>query len=228
MVRAFLRSGEEAVIPHPSFVVYPMIVQAVGGIRVVVTLKDQRLDLEAMARAITPMTKMVFIANPNNPTATIVTADEVEHFMDRVPDKVIVVFDEAYIEFAQGPISPTRARLHSSRGARSRCPHLLEGGEPGRPAGGLRGSRSGLHRAAQPHPPAFQRQLGGPGPPRSALEDDSHVRECLSMIDAGATYLVQEFTALGWQSTPLARQLHPGRREPERERGSSTGSSRRA
>jgi histidinol-phosphate aminotransferase len=56
VVRAFLRSGEEAVIPHPSFVVYPMIVQAVGGIRVVVTLKDERLDLEAMARAVTPMT----------------------------------------------------------------------------------------------------------------------------------------------------------------------------
>jgi histidinol-phosphate aminotransferase len=106
LVRAFLRAGEEAVIPHPSFVVYPMIVQAVGGIRVVVTLKDYRVDLEAMARAITPMTKMVFIANPNNPTATIVTADEVEHFMARVPDKVIVVFDEAYVEFAQGPDFP--------------------------------------------------------------------------------------------------------------------------
>src|SRR5260370_1321611 len=86
MVRAFLRSGEEAVIPHPSFVVYPMIVQAVGGIRGVVTLKDQRLDLEAMARAITPMTKMVFIANPNNPTPPIATADEGQHFMAPVPD----------------------------------------------------------------------------------------------------------------------------------------------
>src|SRR6266487_4659140 len=62
-----------------------------------------RLDLEAMARAITPMTKMVFIANPNNPTATVVTAEEVAAFMARVPDKVIVVFDEAYFEFAQGP-----------------------------------------------------------------------------------------------------------------------------
>src|SRR5438128_10673281 len=71
VVRAFLRAGEEAVIPHPSFVVYPMIVQAAGGIRVVVTLKDHRLDLEAMARAITPMTKLVFVANPNNPTATV-------------------------------------------------------------------------------------------------------------------------------------------------------------
>src|SRR5206468_6971769 len=81
-------------------------VQAAGGIRVVVTLKEHRIDLEAMARAITPMTKLVFIANPNNPTATIVTADEVEHFMMRVPPKVIVVFDEAYVEFAQGPDFP--------------------------------------------------------------------------------------------------------------------------
>src|SRR5262250_465256 len=106
IVRSFLRPGEEAVIPHPSFVVYPMIVQAAGGIRVVVTLKDHRLDLEAMARAITPMTKMVFIANPNNPTATVVTAEEVEHFMSRVPERTIVVFDEAYMEFAGGPDFP--------------------------------------------------------------------------------------------------------------------------
>src|SRR2546430_6534680 len=106
LVRAFLRPGEEAIIPHPSFVVYPMIVQACGGIRVVVTLKDHRLDLEAMARAITPMTKVVFVANPNNPTATIVTADEIEHFMARVPERTIVVFDEAYIEFALGPDFP--------------------------------------------------------------------------------------------------------------------------
>src|SRR6266704_3449951 len=133
MVRAFLRSGEEAVIPHPSFVVYPMIVQAAGGIRVVVTLKDHRLDLEAMARAITPMTKMVFIANPNNPTATIVTADEVEHFMDRVPDKVIVVFDEAYIEFAQGPDFPDAlAYLKQGRKVAVLCSSPKPASLPGR------------------------------------------------------------------------------------------------
>src|SRR5690242_1188120 len=106
VVRTFLRPGDEAVVPHPSFVVYPMIVQAAGGIRVMVMLKDYRLDLEAMARAITPMTKLVFIANPNNPTATIVTADEVEHFMSRVSERTIVVFDEAYMEFALGPDFP--------------------------------------------------------------------------------------------------------------------------
>src|SRR5947207_8280189 len=106
VVRSFLKSGDEAVVPHPSFVVYPMIVQAAGGIRVMVMLKDHRLDLEAMARAITPMTKVVFVANPNNPTATIVTADEIEHFMARVPERTIVVFDEAYIEVALGPDFP--------------------------------------------------------------------------------------------------------------------------
>src|ERR1700752_5145333 len=106
LVRTFLRPGDEAVVPHPSFVVYPMIVQAASGIRVMVMLKDHRIDLEAMARAITPMTKIVFIANPNNPTATIVTADEVAHFMSRGPDRTIVVFDDAYLEFAQGPDFP--------------------------------------------------------------------------------------------------------------------------
>ena len=106
LVRTFLRPGDEAIVPHPSFVVYPMIVQAAGGIRVMVMLKDHRIDLAAMARAITPTTKMVFLANPNNPTATIVTADEVAHFMSRVPERTIVVFDEAYIEFAQGPDFP--------------------------------------------------------------------------------------------------------------------------
>ena len=92
-VRTFLKPGDEAIVPHPSFVVYPMVVQAAGGIRVMVMLKDHRLDLEAMARAITPMTKMVFVANPNNPTATIVSADEVEASMARVPERTIVVFD---------------------------------------------------------------------------------------------------------------------------------------
>src|SRR5439155_1547735 len=58
LVRTFLKPGDEAVVPHPSFVVYPMIVQAAGGIRVMVMLKDYRLDLDAMARAVTPLTAL--------------------------------------------------------------------------------------------------------------------------------------------------------------------------
>jgi histidinol-phosphate aminotransferase len=202
VVRAFLKSGEEAVIPHPSFVVYPMIVQAVGGIRVVVTLRDQRLDLEAMARAITPMTKMVFIANPNNPTATIVTADEVEHFMARLPDKVIVVFDEAYFEFAQGPDFPdTLAYL--KQGRRVVLLRTLS------KAASLAGLRVGyavadpdcislLNRIRQPFNVNSVAQAGA----LAALEDDSHVLECLRMIEAGRHFLTQEFTAMGLKYAP--------------------------
>src|SRR5467141_1106760 len=82
---------EHIIMGNGSNELIELIVQACGGIRVVVTLKDHRLDLEAMARAITPMTKVVFIANPNNPTATLVTTEEVAAFMGRVPDKVVVI-----------------------------------------------------------------------------------------------------------------------------------------
>jgi len=202
LVRAFLRAGEEAVIPHPSFVVYPMIVQAVGGIRVVVTLKDYRVDLEAMARAITPMTKMVFIANPNNPTATIVTADEVEHFMARVPDKVIVVFDEAYVEFAQGPDFP--ATLDYLRHGR-RVVVLRTFSK----AASLAGLRVG-YAVADPHCVSLLNRIRQPFNVNSvaqmaalaALEDESHVLECLRMIEAGRHYLFDEFSAMGLKYAP--------------------------
>jgi histidinol-phosphate aminotransferase len=116
LARTFVRPGEEVVIPHPSFVVYPSIVQAVGGVRVVVTLKNHRLDLPKMRRAITGLTKMVFVANPNNPTGTIVTAEEVGKFLDKVPEHVIVVFDEAYYDFAVGPEFPdTLAHLRDGK-----------------------------------------------------------------------------------------------------------------
>jgi histidinol-phosphate aminotransferase len=202
VARGFLRAGEEAVIPHPSFVVYPMIVQAVGGIRVVVTLKDHRLDLEAMARAITPMTKLVFIANPNNPTATIVTADEVEHFMARVPDKVIVVFDEAYVEFAQGPDFPD-ALAYMRQGRRAVVLRTFS------KAASLAGLRVGyaiadpncialLNRIRQPFNVNALAQVAA----LAALQDESHVLECLRMIEAGRHFLYDEFSALGLKYTP--------------------------
>ncbi|HET7876260.1 MAG TPA: histidinol-phosphate transaminase [Methylomirabilota bacterium] len=200
--RGFLRPGEEAVIPHPSFVVYPMIVQAAGGIRVVVTLKDHRLDLEGMARAITPMTKVVFIANPNNPTATIVTAEEVEGFMARVPDRVIVVFDEAYVEFAQGPDFPDSLG-YMKQGRKVVVLRTFS------KAASLAGLRVGygiadpdcvalLNRIRQPFNVNSLAQVAA----LAALEDDSHVLECLRMIEAGRHFLYDEFNALGLKYAP--------------------------
>jgi len=202
VARAFLRPGEEAVIPHPSFVVYPMIVQAMGGIRVVVTLEDHRLDLEGMARAITPMTKLVFIANPNNPTATMVTAEEVEEFMARVPDTVIVVFDEAYMEFAQGPDFPDSLE-YLRQGRKVVTLRTFS------KAASLAGLRVG-YGFADPDCTALLNRIRAPFNVNSlaqaaalaALKDDSHILECLRMIEAGRHFLYDEFTALGLKYTP--------------------------
>ncbi len=98
-VRTFLQPGDEAVSADPSFVVYRMITQAAGGTNVVVPCKDLRHDLDAMAERITDRTRIVFIANPNNPTGTMNTREEMDRFLARVPDHVLVAVDEAYFEY---------------------------------------------------------------------------------------------------------------------------------
>jgi len=202
LVRTFLRPGDEAVVPHPSFVVYPMIVQAAGGVRVMVMLKEHRLDLEAMARAITPMTKVVFVANPNNPTATIVTADEIEHFMARVPERTIVVFDEAYIEFALGPDFP-EALNYVKQGRKVVVLRTFS------KAASLAGLRVGygvadadavalMNRIRQPFNVNSLAQAGA----LAALEDEGHVLECVRTIEAGRHFLYDEFKTLGVRYVP--------------------------
>jgi histidinol-phosphate aminotransferase len=202
LVRTFLKPGDEAIVPHPSFVVYPMIVQAAGGIRVMVMLKDYRLDLEAMARAATALTKLVFIANPNNPTATIVTADEVEHFMGRISERTIVVFDEAYIEFALGPDFPDT--LNYIRQGRKVI--VLRTFSKANSLAGLRvgygiadaDATALMNRIRQP----FNVNSLAQAAARAALEDDEHVQECVRMIEAGRRELCAEFTALGLKYVP--------------------------
>ncbi|MEP6887515.1 MAG: histidinol-phosphate transaminase, partial [Nitrospirales bacterium] len=101
LARAFLSPGDEAVMADQTFVIYKMEVTAAHGKPVIVPLKQWRHDLPAMAGAITNRTRLVFICNPNNPTGTMATADDVIAFMHRIPDDVIVIFDEAYYEYVQ-------------------------------------------------------------------------------------------------------------------------------
>jgi histidinol-phosphate aminotransferase len=202
VARTFVRQREEVVFPHPSFVVYPSIVQSVGGIRVVVTLKDHRLDLPTMARAITPLTKLVFIANPNNPTGTIVTAEEVDRFLAEVPERVIVVFDEAYVEFAQGPDFPDGlAALRQGR----RVIILRTFSK----VASLAGLRVGyaiadpdciglLNRIRQPFNVNTIAQVAA----LAALEDDTHARQTVAMIQEGIATLYRAFDAMGIKYVP--------------------------
>ena len=104
---SYLEDGDELLTSCSSFPVYD-ISAAVMRARIVKTplTPDLRFDLLALADAVTPRTRLIFICNPNNPTGNIVTADEVAGFMARVPDTAIVVFDEAYYEFADDPAYP--------------------------------------------------------------------------------------------------------------------------
>lgn len=99
IARAYLAPGDEAVYSQYAFAVYPISVQAVGATAVVTKALNYGHDLDAMAAAVTPKTKLIFIANPNNPTGTWFGKAEWEAFMAKVPENVLVVLDEAYIEY---------------------------------------------------------------------------------------------------------------------------------
>ncbi|MGH1449965.1 MAG: histidinol-phosphate transaminase [Pseudomonadaceae bacterium] len=101
ITRAFVGPQHEVVFSEHAFAVYPIVTQAVGARAVVVPAKDWGHDLDAMADAITADTRLVFVANPNNPTGTWIERAELERFLARVPEQVIVVLDEAYTEYVE-------------------------------------------------------------------------------------------------------------------------------
>lgn len=104
--RAFVTAADEVVYSEHAFAVYPIVTQALGARHVKVPAKNWGHDLEAMAAAVTSRTRLVFIANPNNPTGTMVGREALEKFLERVPDEVIVVLDEAYCEYMEAEDYP--------------------------------------------------------------------------------------------------------------------------
>ncbi len=100
---AFLRPGDEVITARHAFAVYHLMAQLFGAKTIDVEDPGYTHDLDAMLAAITPRTRQLFVANPNNPTGTMVGQEELDAFMDRVPDHVLVIFDEAYIEFLDTP-----------------------------------------------------------------------------------------------------------------------------
>lgn len=99
--KTFLEAGDESVIPAPSFSLYETNVRAAGAVPLVVPCgADYKMDLATMADKITEKTRVVWLCNPNNPTGLMYTAREQEEILERIPDNVLVVLDEAYYEFA--------------------------------------------------------------------------------------------------------------------------------
>src|SRR5437868_176730 len=101
IARTLLASGLNAITSAKSFIVYKLATQVTEGKLIEVPTRENGYDPEAIARAIDANTRIVFIANPNNPTGTMLAADEVDDFVDGLPDHVLVVLDEAYGDFAE-------------------------------------------------------------------------------------------------------------------------------
>lgn len=115
---ATLDPGDEAVTGWPSFPSYVLDPLKVGAVPVRVPLRDDRFDLEALLAAITPRTKLVFVAAPNNPTGTTSTRDELDAYFARVPPHVLTVLDQAYLEYVDDPGYPDGIEEYAKAGHR--------------------------------------------------------------------------------------------------------------
>jgi histidinol-phosphate aminotransferase len=112
LIRATSGAGDEVLYAWRSFEAYPMLVRAAGATPVEVPLTaDHRHDLEAMLAAITPATRLILVCNPNNPTGTTVGAEDLASFIERVPEHIVVVVDEAYVHFNRRGDSPVGVEL---------------------------------------------------------------------------------------------------------------------
>jgi histidinol-phosphate aminotransferase len=201
-IRTFVQPGGEVVMAEPTFLVYKLMVQAVGGLAVRIPLKDFTHDLEAMGAAITPGTRLMFLNNPNNPTGTVISRHDFEGFRSRVPKDVIIVLDEAYMEFADPAATCTGIEYQE--------------GEPPvvvlrtfSKAYGLAGLRIGygimpppvanyLNRVRQPFNVNSLAQVAA----LAALDDKEFFRKTLEAVREGLEFLFKELSRMGIAALP--------------------------
>ncbi len=200
--RTFMYSGDEAIMGEYGFIVYPLATQAVGANAVISPMLDYTHDLRDMHSRITERTKIVFIANPNNPTGTMVKRAEIEWFIDSVPEDVLVVFDEAYFEYVEDPDYPDTLEYHGSGKSILTVRTFSK-------IYGLAGIRLGygvgnekivsqMQRVRHPFNVSSLAQAGG----IAALDDKEHIARSKEINQKGLKYLSSELGELGIKSAP--------------------------
>ena len=199
VAEAYIAPGDEVIYAAGAFVVYSLVTKLCSATAVVVPMVAHTHDLSAMAAAITDKTKVIFVANPNNPTGTMVTVDETAAFMERVPDDVLVVFDEAYYEYVDRSDYPQTLRyvLGGRNFIITRTFSKIYG---------LAGLRVGygiappplietLNRVRQP----FNCSLVGQAAARAALKDTAHVTRSREENSIGKVFLYNAFDDMGFR-----------------------------
>lgn len=197
IAEAFIEPEDEAIVPTPTFSTYEAVVKLMAGVVRGVPLRNWEMDLEAMALAIGPKTKIVFLCNPNNPTATYIKNKEIESFLLTVPDHVLVVIDEAYAEFvAKEDLS--KRRPWYERFANVISVHTFS------KIYGLAGLRIGyamatdamiqnLERVREPFSVNVLAQVGA----EAALFDTEHLQQTSHTVQSGRQQLRRGLVALG-------------------------------
>ncbi|MCG8602562.1 MAG: histidinol-phosphate transaminase [Verrucomicrobiales bacterium] len=196
----FLNPGDNVIAAEHAFVVYKLMATLFGAETIEVPDPGFVHDLEAMAAAITPNTKKVFIANPNNPTGTMVGEEEIERFMDKIPDHVMVIFDEAYYEFLQDPPDTMKYVREGRNVVIMRTFSKIQG---------LAGLRIGyglttpeiaevLQKCRQPFNTNAIAQAGA----IAGLADDEHQQKTRELNDEGLAFYHAAFEEMGLEFVP--------------------------
>jgi len=200
--RVFVPNGSDVVFSQHAFAMYQIITQAIGGRGVEVPARQWGHDLNAMANAITPSTRLVFLTNPNNPTGTFFSRDVMLHFMTQVPTNVIVVLDEAYFEYVGDPDYPNGLALLAQ------FPNLIVARTFSK-VYGLAGLRIGYSVSS----PEIADLLNRVRPPfnvnslamsaaLAALNDESHLAKSIKVNAEGMGQLTDGFKRLGLDYIP--------------------------
>ncbi len=199
---AFLRPGDEVITARHAFAVYTLMAQLFGAKTVEVPDPGFTHDLEAMLAAISQRTRQVFIANPNNPTGTMVGQDAIDRFMDRVPEEVLVIFDEAYYEFLESPPDVLKYVRDGRNVVVMRTFSKIQG------LAGLRigyGLASGeiagiLQKTRQPFNANAIAQAGA----AAGMQDEEHMQKTRELTRQGRDFLQSEFSSMNLEFVPSA------------------------
>ena len=210
LCQTLLAPGLNAVTSERSFIVYSMAVRAAGSHLVEVPMRDDSFDLEAILAAIDTNTRIVFLANPNNPTGTMLEADVVERFLARVPGHVVAVLDEAYFEFAEHFAALRKIKYSNS------LDYIRQGASvvvlrTFSKAHGLAGLRVGYGlgpaellgycaRMRNTFSVSSMAQVAA----MAALDDEYHIQRVVQNNALQSRVLSQELSALGYRVVPTA------------------------
>ncbi len=196
----FLGEGTEVITADHAFVVYKLMATLFGAQTVEIPDPGFVPDLEATLAAVNAQTRQIFIANPNNPTGTMVEPEKIEEFMERVPENVIVVFDEAYFEFLPEPLDTVRYIREGRNVVMMRTFSKAQGLAGLRIGYGLAPAHLAeiLQKGRQPFNANAIAQAGA----IASLEDEDHIVKTVEITNEGRAYLQEQFTSLDLPFTP--------------------------